>query len=112
MIQQRSLATCIILTIVTCGIYGLYWMAKLNDEINYVTGDQNGQSGVLVVVLNYVTCNLYGIYWAYKSGEKLDAFFASRGMATGNRATMYLILEFIFPIAAWAMMQDTLNKLQ
>ena len=32
MIQQRNIAVCIILSIVTCGIYGLYWLAGLPDQ--------------------------------------------------------------------------------
>ena len=32
MIQQRNIAVCIILSIVTCGIYGIYWLICLNDD--------------------------------------------------------------------------------
>ena len=34
MIQQKNIALCIILSIVTCGIYGLIWFVKLTDETN------------------------------------------------------------------------------
>ena len=37
MIQQRNIALCIILSIVTCGIYGIIWFIKLTDETNMVT---------------------------------------------------------------------------
>ena len=36
--QQRNIAVAIILTIVTCGIYGIYWFVKLTDEMNYASG--------------------------------------------------------------------------
>lgn len=32
-IPNRNLALCVILSIVTCGIYGIYWMIMLNDEV-------------------------------------------------------------------------------
>ena len=33
-IQERNIAIAVILSIVTCGLYGIYWMIKLNDEVN------------------------------------------------------------------------------
>lgn len=32
MIQQRNIAVCIILSIVTCGIYGIYWFIVLSKQ--------------------------------------------------------------------------------
>lgn len=32
MIQSRSIPLCIILSIITCGIYGLYWLVCLANE--------------------------------------------------------------------------------
>ena len=33
MIKQRNIGICILLSIVTCGIYGLYWFVVLTDDI-------------------------------------------------------------------------------
>ena len=30
--KERSIVLCIIFTIITCGIYGIYWMIVLNDD--------------------------------------------------------------------------------
>ena len=38
-IQERNIAIAVILSIVTCGLYGIYWMIKLNDEVNQICGD-------------------------------------------------------------------------
>ena len=72
MIERRNIAVCIVLTLVTCGIYGIYWIVCLTNDVNTVSGDVNGTSGGMVVLLTIVTCGIYGIYWAYKQGEKLD----------------------------------------
>ena len=34
MIQQRNIAVCIILSIVTCGIYGIYWCYKMGQQLD------------------------------------------------------------------------------
>ena len=48
MIQKRDIAICIILSLVTCGIYGLYWLSCLADDVNTVSdnpGDTSGNRG-------------------------------------------------------------------
>ena len=110
MIQKRSIAVCIILTIVTCGIYGLYWIVKLNDELKAISGDQAAPSGGTVVLLSIVTCGIYEIYWCYKQGERVDRINQQRGIPSTSNAVLYLILGLVFAIAAYALMQDSINK--
>ena len=71
MIERRNIAVCIVLTLVTCGIYGIYWIVCLTNDVNTVSGDVNGTSGGMVVLLTIVTCGIYGIYWAYKQERSL-----------------------------------------
>ena len=35
-IQKRNIAVYFILSIVTCGIFGLYWFCTLNDDTNKI----------------------------------------------------------------------------
>lgn len=112
MIERRNIAVCIVLTLVTCGIYGIYWIVCLTNDVNTVSGDVNGTSGGMVVLLTIVTCGIYGIYWAYKQGEKLDFTKNNRGIPSSNSGVLYLILQiFGFRIIAYALMQNELNKL-
>lgn len=111
MVQQRNIAVCIILSIVTCGIYGIYWFICLTDDANTVSGQQ-GTSGGMAFLLTLVTCGIYSFYWMYKQGDKLDDAKNARGMAAGNSGIIYLILSiFGFGIVAYALMQDSINKL-
>lgn len=112
MIQQRSIPVCIILSIVTCGIYGIYWFICLANDTNTVSGEQNATSGGIAYLLGLVTCGIYFWYWAFKQGEKIDAAKNSRGMASSNSGILYLILcLFGLSIVAWALMQNELNKM-
>lgn len=43
--QKRSVGVCIILTLITCGIYGLYWFYKLTEEINIASEDHSISPG-------------------------------------------------------------------
>ena len=112
--KQRSVGIAILLSIITCGIYGIYWLIMLNDETNYVSGhQQDGTSGGVVFLLTLVTCGIYGYYWAYKQGEKLNEAKAMRNMpADSNASIIYLILQiFGLGIVAYALMQNELNKM-
>lgn len=112
MTTNRNIATCVILSIVTCGIYGLYWFIKLTDEVNAASGDTNATSGGMALVLTLVTCGIYGYYWAYKMGERIDMIKANRGMPSGSNGVLYLVLQiFGLGIVAYCLMQNELNNL-
>ena len=61
-IPERSIVTSVIFSIITCGIYGIYWFITLTDDANMVS-EENDTSGGLAFVLSLITCGIYGIYW-------------------------------------------------
>ena len=64
----------ILLTFFTCGLYGLYWMKTLTDDIHRFSGRPTTPGGGKVVLLTLVTCSLYFYYWLYQiSGELVEA---------------------------------------
>ncbi len=111
MVKQKSIPLCIVLSIVTCGIYGIIWFINLTDDTNAVTGEE-GTTGIVAFLLSIVTCGIYMLYWNYKQGEKLDKVKSEKGMASSNSGILYLILSvFGLSLVSWALMQDSLNKL-
>ncbi|MBQ6888528.1 MAG: DUF4234 domain-containing protein [Lachnospiraceae bacterium] len=110
MVQNRNIAMCIILSIVTCGIYGIYWFVCLTDDTNTVSGEVNGTSGILAFILTLVTCGIYGFYWAYKCGDKIDTAKQQRGIPASNGGVLYLILWIFGGVIAYALIQNELNK--
>lgn len=73
-LQTRDVVLRILLTIVTCGLYGLYWMKTLTDDIHRFSGRPQTPSGGMVALLTIITCSLYFYYWLYKiSGELIEA---------------------------------------
>jgi len=109
--MQRSIVVCILLSIVTCGIYGIYWMIKLNDELNASAGKPNATSGGTVFLFTLITCGIYGYFWYYKMGENVDAIKTSKGLVSSNTGIIYLVLGlFGLGIVNYCLMQDTLNK--
>lgn len=110
--RNRSIALCIVLTIVTCGIYGLYWWACLVNEANIASGDP-GTSGVGVILLSIITCGIYGVYYDYRIAEKHNKARAARGMAPDqNMGLIYILLSlFGLKLVTWALMQNAENQI-
>lgn len=111
-IKNRNIALCIVLSIITCGIYGIYWLVCLVDDLNVASGSTDDTSGGMVFLLSLVTCGIYGIYWMYKAGEKV-AYIKQRntGEVDSSSSVLYLILGIIgFGIVVYALIQSELNK--
>lgn len=87
MIKQRNIALCIVFSIITFGIYALYWFVCLTNDANQESGQTDATSGGVALLLTIVTCNIYGWFWAYKMGEKIDAIKTKNGQSAGNHIT-------------------------
>ncbi len=111
-VSQKNIAVCIILSIITCGIYGLYWLYTLTEDLNTLYGDPTATSGGMVIVFSLLTCNIYQLYWLFKQGDRIDQIKTARGLPSGNSGILYLVLSlFGFSIVSWALMQSEINKL-
>lgn len=111
-VQNRNLAMQIILTLVTCGIYGIIWFILMVDDVNTVSGKEGAMSGVMVFLLSFITCGIYSLVWYYQAGQALDQVRSARGEAQGNLGFLYLILTFFgLSICSMALIQNELNKI-
>lgn len=109
MLQKRDIAICVILTVITCGIYGMYWLYCLTRDVNLVSSDHSIDPGT-AVVLTIVTCGIYGIYWAYKMGQHMYTVKRTYGYAGDDRSALYLICSlFGFGIVVYILLQSDLN---
>lgn len=109
-LSERNIGVAIILSLITCGIYGIYWFIALTDEANKVSGN-TAPSGGVAFLLSLVTCGLYSIYWSYKMGEKLNQAGKMHGKDIQNNAVLYLVLSiFGLGLVNYCLIQSDLNK--
>ena len=111
-ITSRSIPLVIILSIVTCGIYGLYWMYCLVNDLNAASGHEGDTSGGMVILFSIITCNIYGLYWYYTAGGKVgDIQEYDRRPRDSYLGILYLVLDLLgFSIVSMALIQNELNK--
>jgi TRAP-type C4-dicarboxylate transport system permease small subunit len=110
MIEKRDLVLYIVLSIITCGIFSLYWFVCITDDTNKLLGETD-TSGIVSLLLTIVTCGIYGFYWAYREGEKIDRAKQRRNIPAGNGGILYVILYFFGGLIAYALIQNELNNL-
>lgn len=111
-LQERSIVTCIILSFVTCGIYGLYWMYSLTEDTNHFATDPNPPTGGMALLLSIVTCGIYTWYWMYKRGEYIDNYYTQRGLPPQSNSILYLVLSICgLGIVSYCLMQNEVNKI-
>ena len=70
LIVKREIVMAVVLSFITCGIYGIYWFIVMTDDANKVSG-QNETSGVMAFVFSLLTCGIYAFYWNYKIGKQV-----------------------------------------
>ncbi len=108
MLKNRSVAVVIILSIVTCGIYSLYWLWTTIDAL-----DKEGQASNMSAIVQFILMFFYVgfILFAINADANINAIKAKKGMPTTDNKVLYIILGIIFPIVLVALVQNEINKL-
>jgi hypothetical protein len=103
-ITQRSIPKAIILTLLTCGIYGIFWFIKMAKEaVAFADVNDSGTAEVLLMIFFFPV----GIYLTEK---KFAQGCAARNIPHEDRTILYIILSFLgLGLIAAAMLQSDLN---
>ena len=108
--KQRNIVVAIILSVVTMGIYGIYWFVKMTDETNQMV-DQPAASGVMAFLFSILTCGIYTFYWNYKMGKKVYEIQLKNNQPASDNSILYLVLSLVgLSIVNWCLIQSELNK--
>ena len=105
-IKQRNIVTAVLLSIITCGIYGIYWVIVMARDA--VSVKDPADSGILEIVL-MLFLPFLGFFLTEK---KFAEGCAARGIEHKDNSILYLILGLVgLSIVNYCMMQSDLNKL-
>lgn len=98
MIKNRNIVMVYILSIITFGIYGLYWTVITKKEINELGAEIPTAWLIIIPIAN--------IYWIYKYCEGF-----SEKVKKDNNTILWFILYILVSIIMPAIVQSELNKL-
>lgn len=105
-IEKRDVVKCVILSIVTCGIYGIIWAVKLaRDAVN--VKDENDPATIETVLMI-----LFPFVGFYLCEKKFSEGCAAKGIAHSDNSILYLVLGLVgLGFVDFCLMQSELNKL-
>ena len=107
--KYRNPVTCIILSIITCGIYYLYWQWVTHKQINELSGVEIIGSGMLV--LGWFCFPVLWYNW-YKWDLTLQDLAQRYNVSYSNNFILWIILTFVGGVGNIVMMfqvQEALN---
>ena len=104
--KSRNIVTAIILTIVTCGIYGIYWSIMLAREAVSV---KDPSDNALLEIILIIFLPFLGFFL---TEQKLASGCADKGIPHKDNSVIYLVLGLVgLGIVNFCMLQNDLNKL-
>ena len=94
--NKRNINKCLLLTIITFGIYGIIWLINIVYEVdNACDGEKTPIKPGTTLLLILVTCGLFGIYYIYQTGYRLFYAGKKHNVPIDNNSNIYLMLAII-----------------
>ncbi len=96
MIEKKNWVTVFLLSIITCGIYGIVYFCQYAKNVNTVCeGDGKNTKGYIVaLLLSVITCGIYQWVWLYGIGSRLEQAGKRYGVNCQS-AIVYLLISFV-----------------
>ena len=105
-----SVGTSVILSIITCGIYGLVWQYKQMKVLNSWLNRKEYSFGKWLL-LGIITCGIYGVYNEYKMARGIIEVQQQNKLLVNDVAAICLIMTLIgLGIVSMAIQQSEINK--
>ena len=105
MTTERSFWKLLILSVLTFGIYELWYLHRIAKDVNLMCeGDGKHSPGVLVMfLLSIVTCGIYGMLWWCNMHDRMRSA-AKRYDSNIDQTTSGLMLLFIGAYFLWGIL--------
>lgn len=113
-LQTKSIVLSIVLMIVTCGLYGIYWLYCVVRDVNALSGQQKKEillDPFLVVILSFVTCGIYGLYVYWKVAKLIANLEYENYKPADDSIIVLIVAIFGLPIISLGILQSSINEI-
>lgn len=102
--QNRGVIKVLFLSLITCGIYSIYWYYVTAQALNEEQPDDPLMNYIGAFLLGIVTCGIYELYWFYKFYKKVDT------VTSGDSCLVnFLVTLFFTPLIGQLIAQSQIN---
>lgn len=106
--EEKNIAVCIILSIVTFGIYGIVWLVDIVRNVHKL---HNNEESVVKEVLLMLLVPFYVCYWMHKNGKQMYEDSNRLGGNMSDNSIVYLVLSLFGGILIdYALIQNDFNN--
>ncbi len=115
-IKERNPVVVLVLSVVTCNIYYLFWLYATSRELKDALQDDEIKPGI-DLLLALVSCSLWSVYIEYRNARKVYAALRVRDPSIKDQTDTILMLDVagLFVGVTWLVatyiLQEDLNKL-
>ncbi len=109
---ERNPITVIIYSLISCGIYGIYWLYMVSKEINDALGEER-LNFLLYFLLGLFCFPLY-LYGIYKLDQAVVELQTRTGLVGKSNFILWIILYFVGGVGSIIMQyqtQEALNEI-
>ncbi len=89
---NRGLLKLILFSLITCGIYSIYFLYSVKRDLNIVAGNHNGSRTmglILLIILSAITGGIATIVWFHKISNRIGREQVYRGQPRSISAASF-----------------------
>lgn len=107
-----NIAVAILLSLVTCGIYTLFWQNRQINALNGFLGRKEFNFWMWFL-LSIITCGIFGMYYEYKMADGINEIKEAHGRRVDGNLPLICLLLSIFGLGlvSIAIQQNEINAL-
>ena len=113
MMKKKKIGLYIFLSIITLGIYSIFFWYRWTEEVNTLCIDDDDDSAnyLLVCILSVFTCGIYTFVWNYKMAERIYQKSADYGVQLKHSGMFIMLWRLFLPIVSSIYKISYVNKL-
>lgn len=90
---DRSMVAFFLLSFITLGIYGIYFMTKMTNDLNTIASRRDGKKTMhyclMVFIFSWLTLGIYPIVWMHKMSQRVGDEARARGIQSDFGASTF-----------------------
>ncbi len=110
MVGQRSIPLYIILSLLTCGLFQIYWFVTLAGDIRTLR-EAPEPRGVFDYIIGLLTCGIYMLVCYYRYPKYIVEIQQKKGLEVNDISVLSLIVGIFFGLVSLALIQNEVNNI-
>lgn len=110
MLEKRSVADVVIFSILTCGIYAVWW-AYVTCTALQQQGKKTSIPVILTTLMMLFCSSVGGLLLGLDADDNINAIKEMHGMPKSDNKLLWMLLGFFIPVVTIALVQYEINQM-